>query len=113
MKTLAKVDCRKVCYDNLTNQCIGCPKCTLVCATKHSKYINDLSYLDKLVLEGIMGEQEEFDDGTGANELLKDYLEEKVQITISSLTYKDAKGKKYQGHIVNAVYPTIAEGDAE
>jgi hypothetical protein len=60
--------------------------------------------MDKLVLEAIMGEQEEFDDGTAANEMLQDYLEEKVVITISSLTYEDAKGKKHQEHIVNAVY---------
>ena len=104
MKTLAKVDCRKVCYANLVNHCINCPKCTLACATRHSKYINDLSYMDKLVLEAIMGEQEEFDDGTEANALLRDYLEGRAQVTISYVTCKDTKGKTHHEHIANCSY---------
>ena len=103
-RTLAKIDCRKVCYTQLIGHCTKCPKCTLACATKHAQYIRDLSDMDKLVLHGIMGEQEEFDDGTAANEMLKDYFAGRVKVRIEWYEGKDAKGKKHCEHIVNAYY---------
>lgn len=109
MKTLSEIDCRKVCYTQLIGHCTKCPKCTLACATKHAQYIRDLTDRDKLVLGAIMGEQEEFDDGTGANEMLHDYLIGRVKVTIEWFEGKTADGKQHCEHIIGARY----EGDPE
>lgn len=108
-RTLNKIDCRKVCYTQLIGHCTRCPSCTLACSTKHAQYIRDLSDRDKLVLEAIMGDQEEFDDGTAANEMLHDYFTGRVKVTLEWFEGKTADGKKYCEHILGARY----KGDAE
>lgn len=103
-RTLAKIDCRKVCYTQLIGHCTKCPKCTLACATKHAQYIHDLTDTDKLVLEAIMGEQEEFDDGTAANEMLRDYFIGRVKVTLEWLDIETPDGKKHCEHLLGARY---------
>lgn len=105
-RTLAKIDCRKVCYTQLIGHCA---KCTLACATKHAQYIRDLTDTDKLVLEAIMGDQEEFDDGTAANGMLHDYFIGRVKVTLEWFEGKTADGEKYYEHLLGARY----KGDAE
>lgn len=103
-RTLNKIDCRKVCYAQLIGHCTKCPKCTLACATKHAQYIRDLSDRDKLVLEAIMGDQEEFDDGTAANEMLRNYFIGRVKVTLEWLDTKTADGKRHTEHLLGARY---------
>lgn len=97
---LSEIDCRKVCYAQLIGHC---NHHSLECATKQEQYIHDLSDKDKLVLEAIIGEQEEFDDGTGANELLAVYLNGQAKVTISYVTYTDNEGKTHHEHVVNCL----------
>lgn len=105
-RTLNKIDCRKVCYTQLIGHCTKCPKHA---HCPKCSYIRDLSDMDKLVLRGIMGEQEEFDDGTGANEMLHDYLIGRVKVTIEWFEGKTADGKQHCEHIIGARY----KGDPE
>lgn len=105
-RTLSKIDCRKVCYTQLIGHCTKCPN--HIYCTKRS-YIRDLSNRDRLVLEAIMGEQEEFDDGTEANEMLHDYLIGRVKVTVEWFDGKTSDGKQHCEHIIGARY----KGDAE
>lgn len=72
-----------ICYSYLKGHtCEGCDRNKITCPAQQAELLKPLTAEDKLIIEAAMGEAEEFDKGTQANEIIRDILKQKAHVTM-------------------------------
>lgn len=72
-----------ICYPYLKGQtCEGCARNKITCPAQQDELLKPLTWEDKLIIEAAMGEAEEFDAGTQANQIMRDILCQKAHVTM-------------------------------